>query len=150
MIYHVCIYRKINEASIRWNILNAPCDTVKGVLENFHANIPHFSAAFPRCENIYRKVKRKKEKGKKKTGPRGRDVTLQIWRGIIKVWIQNPVSQHSKNYPRTPTNFSNLLCSSTHEPCKNPLTRLLARLRSGKRNFRGKDPRMSYPGINES
>lgn len=32
--------------------LNAPCDAVKGVLENFHANIPHFSeTAFPRCEN---------------------------------------------------------------------------------------------------
>jgi len=92
----------------------------------------------------------RRKKIKEKTETRGCDVTLQIRRGAIKVWIQNLLPRYSKNYPRTPTNFSNLLCSSPRKPCKNLLTRLLARLRRGKRNFRGKDSRVSYPGISIS
>lgn len=39
-------------------------DTVKGVLENFHASTPRFSAAFPRGVKTYRggEKKRRKEK----------------------------------------------------------------------------------------
>lgn len=76
-------------------------DTVKGVLENFHASTPRFSAAFPRGVKTYRGGGEKKE-GKKrgrKRGARGCDVTLQIRRGAIKVWIQDLLSRRSKNYP---------------------------------------------------
>lgn len=71
-------------------------DTVKGVLENFHASTPRFSAAFPRGVKTYRGEKKKKKEGKKKRGrkrgARGCDVALQIRRGAIKVWIQDLLS----------------------------------------------------------
>lgn len=68
-------------------------DTVKGVLENFHASTPRFSAAFPRGVKTYRGGEKKegKKRGRKR-GARGCDVTLQIRRGAIKVWIQDLLS----------------------------------------------------------
>jgi len=53
-------------------------DTVKGVLENFHASTPHFAVAFPRCENVYRKKKEnKRENGSSRLR---RNATNSTWR----------------------------------------------------------------------